>query len=188
MVRTSSKWDKFGVLTKISSWRSKSFAPKTTGSLTKVFWISEPNLVILAWSGDELWCGQAWGWHIRTHMNTNTQTDAGNDNTWRPKLTWGKKCMCLLLLLLLSLSLSSSLSSSSSSQLLILLCNLCMYHATNIIFCINSSPPSAANMRQWIVSALVQIMACCLFGAKPLSKPMLGYCQLDLKEQTSVKF
>ena len=26
---------------------------------------------------------------------------------------------------------------------------------------------------------LVLIMACCLFGIKPLSKPMLGYCQLD---------
>ena len=44
---------------------------------------------------------------------------------------------------------------------------------------INSSPPSAAYMRQWIVSALVQIMACRLFGAKLLYKPMLGYCQLD---------
>ena len=31
-------------------------------------------------------------------------------------------------------------------------------------------------------------MACHLFGAKPLSKPMLGYCQLDPLEQTSVKF
>ena len=31
-------------------------------------------------------------------------------------------------------------------------------------------------------------MACRLFGAKPLSKPMLGYCQLDHQEQTSVKF
>ena len=31
-------------------------------------------------------------------------------------------------------------------------------------------------------------MACRLFGAKPLSKPMLGYCQLDPYEQTSVKF
>ena len=28
-------------------------------------------------------------------------------------------------------------------------------------------------------SALVQIMACRLFGAKPLSKPKLGYYQLD---------
>ena len=44
---------------------------------------------------------------------------------------------------------------------------------------INSSPPSASYMRQWIGPALVQIMACRLFGAKPLSKQMLGYCQLD---------
>ena len=44
---------------------------------------------------------------------------------------------------------------------------------------INSSPPCAAYMRQWIGSASVQIMACRLFGAKPLSEPMLGYCQLD---------
>ena len=45
--------------------------------------------------------------------------------------------------------------------------------------CVNSSPPGAANMRQWIRSKLFQIMACHLFGAKPLSKPMLGYCQLN---------
>ena len=44
---------------------------------------------------------------------------------------------------------------------------------------INSSPPSAAYMRQWIGSALVQIMACRPFGAKPLSKQMLDYYQLD---------
>ena len=31
-------------------------------------------------------------------------------------------------------------------------------------------PPSAVYMRQWIGSALVQIMACRLFGTKPLSK------------------
>ena len=43
----------------------------------------------------------------------------------------------------------------------------------------NSSPPSAAYMHQWIGSALVQIMACRLFGAKSLSKPMLDYCWLD---------
>ena len=30
---------------------------------------------------------------------------------------------------------------------------------------INSSPPSVAYMRQWIRSALIQIMACRLFGA-----------------------
>ena len=40
-----------------------------------------------------------------------------------------------------------------------------------LILSINSSPPSAAYMRQRIGSALVQIMACHLFCAKPLSKP-----------------
>ena len=53
---------------------------------------------------------------------------------------------------------------------------------------INSSPPSAAYMRQWIRSASVQTMACRLFGAKPLSEPLLGYCQLDPKEQTSAEW
>ena len=65
--------------------------------------------------------------------------------------------------------------------------------AVNSMFCIggtvlhintvnvNSSPPSAAYMRQWMRSALVQIMTCRLFGAKPLSKPMQGSCQLDLR-------
>ena len=46
-----------------------------------------------------------------------------------------------------------------------------------------SSPLSAAYMRQWIGSALVQIMACRLLSTKPLSEPMLGYCQLDPWEQ-----
>ena len=52
---------------------------------------------------------------------------------------------------------------------------------------INSSP-SAAYMLRWTRSALVQIMACRLIGAKPLPEPTLTYCQLDPKEQTSVKF
>ena len=39
---------------------------------------------------------------------------------------------------------------------------------------LNSSPPSAAYMHQWMRLALVQIMACHLLGAKPLSKPVLG--------------
>ena len=36
-----------------------------------------------------------------------------------------------------------------------------------------------AYMRQWLGSTLVQIIVCRLFGAKPLSKPMVGYCQMD---------
>ena len=48
-------------------------------------------------------------------------------------------------------------------------------------------PPSATYMCQWIALTLVEIMACRLFGAKQLSKPMLGYCQLDPKEQILTK-
>ena len=39
-----------------------------------------------------------------------------------------------------------------------------------------STHPRAAYMRQQIGSALVQIMACRLFGAKPLSEPVPSYC------------
>ena len=53
---------------------------------------------------------------------------------------------------------------------------------------VNSSPPSAAYMRQWTGSSLVQVMACRLFGAKPLPEPMLTYCELDSWEHISVKF
>ena len=35
---------------------------------------------------------------------------------------------------------------------------------------------------------LVQIRACCLFGAKPLFEPMLAYCLLDHKKHISTKF
>ena len=65
--------------------------PETIGILTKVFYTYGPNLVILAWTDDELSCGQAEGWRTRT--DTHTQTDAGNDNTRRPKLASGKNGM-----------------------------------------------------------------------------------------------
>ena len=45
--------------------------------------------------------------------------------------------------------------------------------------CVNSSPPSAAYMRRWTGSALVQVMACRLCGAKPLPEPVLTYSQFD---------
>ena len=53
---------------------------------------------------------------------------------------------------------------------------------------VKSFPPSAEYMHQKIGSALVQIMACHLFGAKPSPEPMLLYCQLDTWEHMSVKF
>ena len=38
---------------------------------------------------------------------------------------------------------------------------------------LNSSPPIAAYMWKWTGSALGQVMACCLVGAKPLPEPVL---------------
>ena len=58
--------------------------PKTIGILTKVFYTYGPNLVILAWTGDELSRRQTW-------WRTDWRTDAGNDNTWKPILALGKK-------------------------------------------------------------------------------------------------
>ena len=52
----------------------------------------------------------------------------------------------------------------------------------------NSSPPSAAYMRKWAESALVQVMTCRLFGAKPLPGPLLANYWLDSWQQISVKF
>ena len=40
----------------------------------------------------------------------------------------------------------------------------------------NSLRPSDAYMRQCNIPPLLQIMACRLFGAKPLSEAMLEYC------------
>ena len=65
--------------------------PKTIEILIKVFCTHDPNLVILAWTGDELSRGQASDYrtHGRMDGRTDTQTDAGNDNTRRPKLASG---------------------------------------------------------------------------------------------------
>ena len=58
---------------------------------------------------------------------------------------------------------------------------------------INQCISSENNEAEWRIYAsvnipsLVQIMACRLVGAKPLSKPMLEYCWFDPWEQTSVK-
>ena len=53
---------------------------------------------------------------------------------------------------------------------------------------LNTSPPSAAYTPQWIGSTLVQMMACHLFGSKPLSKSMLRYCQLDPRNKLQRNF
>ena len=53
---------------------------------------------------------------------------------------------------------------------------------------VNSSPPGATYMHQWTGSALVQVMAWCRRGDKPLPELMVAYCELDSWEQFSVKF
>ena len=52
---------------------------------------------------------------------------------------------------------------------------------------VNSYQPSAAYMRQWTGSELVQVMDCrlLLFSAKLLPEPMLACCQLDSWKQLS---
>ena len=68
-------------------------------------------------------------------------------------------------------------------------CNYIQYSCMcNLIDLFNSLRPSDAYMRQHNMPTLLQIMACRLFSAKPLSKPMLPYYQLDPTEHISVKF
>ena len=53
---------------------------------------------------------------------------------------------------------------------------------------LNSSLPSAAYMHQWIESALVQIMACRLLGAKPLSNQCLVIVNYTLRSKLQWNF
>ena len=55
---------------------------------------------------------------------------------------------------------------------------------------INSMWPTDACtcMQWWNRPSLVRIMACRLFGTKPLSVSMVAYCKLELWQQIAVKF
>ena len=65
----------------------KNHTKKTTiGILTMVFYTSGPNLVIPAWTGDELSRGQAHDYCTHRRADGHRQTDTGNDNSRRPKL------------------------------------------------------------------------------------------------------
>ena len=46
----------------------------------------------------------------------------------------------------------------------------------------------AYNLNCWCCPVLVQIMAWCRIGTKPLSKPMLGYCQFGLRNKLQWNF
>ena len=75
----------------------------------------------------------------------------------------------------------------------------CCFHGNPALICENvtcldhysslySYLPTAADMCHWIGYAWVLIMACQLFGAKLLSKPMLEYCQLSLRNKLKWNF
>ena len=91
MAWTSSKWSKFWLWSSIWPWRSWSIVPQNNRDLNQG--------LLHFWSkfGDPSWNG--W-WVIArtsswlTHGRTHTQTDAGNDNTRRPKLASGKNNIC----------------------------------------------------------------------------------------------
>ena len=56
--------------------------PKTIGILTKVFYTYGPNLVILAWTGNELSRGRTW-WRTDWHTDGQTQaTTIPEDQNW----------------------------------------------------------------------------------------------------------
>ena len=55
-------------------------------------------------------------------------------------------------------------------------------------YLINSLRPNDAYIRQWTKPSLVQTMACHLFDTKPLSEPMLIYCQFGHRQWNSVKY
>ena len=61
-------------------------------------------------------------------------------------------------------------------------------HKKNITVCKLHRVYRYTYMCQLIMPALVQILVCRLFGAKPLLEPVLAYCYLDTYEYIAVKF
>ena len=72
-------------------------------------------------------------------------------------------------------------------QLLIPTWDTCFWQQSPHI-CHLASMTKSSYIHQYNIPTLVQIMACRLFSTKPISEPMLAYCQLDPWEQSSVKF
>ena len=91
IVRTSSKWGEFRLSSKIWPWRSQSITPKNNRHL------NQGVLRLSSKFGDSSVNGwwvivrtSKWLIHTQTHGHTGRHTDAGDDNTRRPKLASGK--------------------------------------------------------------------------------------------------
>ena len=59
-------------------------------------------------------------------------------------------------------------------------------HVCHAVLQVQIISPSTTYMRRCTGSDLIQLMACCLFGAKSLPEPVLDYHQLESWEQISV--
>ena len=80
------------------------------------------------------------------------------------------------------MSFLALIMSLSSMETKVSLAHTLWEHHINYI--LNSLRPSDTYMRHQARPWLVQIMACRLFGTKPLSEPMLYYHQMDTWDQT----
>ena len=69
--RQAQNWVTFDFQVKFDLEGQGQSPPKTIGILTKVFYTYGPNLVILAWTDDELLRRQAGGWRTRTDTHTD---------------------------------------------------------------------------------------------------------------------
>ena len=65
--------------------------PKTIGILTKVFYTYGPNLVILAWTGDELSRGQTW-WRTDWRTDGRTQATTIPEGQYWPRVKMTTRC------------------------------------------------------------------------------------------------
>ena len=83
IVPTSSRWVTFDFEVKFDLEGQGQSPPKTIGILTMVFYTYGPNLVILAWMGDELSCEQTSDY--RTHGRTDGPTHRQTQATTIPK-------------------------------------------------------------------------------------------------------
>ena len=86
MVRTSSNDVKFDFQVKFHLEGQGRSPNKTIETLTKVFCICAPNLVILAWTGGELSRGQTRDWHTDRHTQTQATTIPEGQNWPRVKI------------------------------------------------------------------------------------------------------
>ena len=177
--------------------------PKTTGILTKVFSTSGPNLVALAWTGDELSRRQA---QNGVNFDFEVKFDLEGQGQSPPKtigiLTkvfyiYGPN---LVILAETGHELSRGQArdwrsdgrthtqtdaGNDNTRRPILASGNDMFKKRQSV---HPFRLGVTYKHWWTMSSNVQVMACHLFGAIPRPEPLMTYCQLDTQKQISVKF